>query len=89
MVFDPDPNGDGNPVDATIVGHVVLRTADDPLLPEDLTIGTGGQGILPIPLVSNGWIQDTVAERDDGNTSAEITDFIDDLTVCQKDPSSC
>ena len=86
MVFDPDPNGDGNPNDAAIAGHVVLRTASDPLLPTDPTIGTGGQGILPIPLVKDGWIQDTVAEWNDGNTSAEITGFINVLTPGQRNP---
>src|SRR5215211_4764749 len=59
MVVDPDPNNDGNPVDAKILGKVVLASTGDtkqddkPI--ED--IGMGGQGVLPIPVVYNGWVQ--------------------------------
>src|SRR5215217_3102819 len=58
-VVDPDPNNDGSPVDAKILGKVVLASTGDtkqddkPI--ED--IGMGGQGVLPIPVVYNGWVQ--------------------------------
>ena len=58
-VVDPDPNNDGNPADATILGKVILASTGDtkqddrPI--ED--IGMGGQGVLPVPLVYNGWVQ--------------------------------
>jgi DNA-binding beta-propeller fold protein YncE len=64
-VVDPDPNNDGNPADATILGKVVLASTGDtkqddrPI--ED--IGMGGQGVLPVPLVYNGWVQN-VPEKD-------------------------
>ncbi len=59
LVVDPDPNNDGNPVDAAIVGSVGLFASNATL--KDATIsgnaGMGGQGILPIPVVYNGWVQ--------------------------------
>ena len=61
LVVDPNPNGQPRPYngkDATIVGSVLL-TSDD--APSDGSVignkGMGGQGILPIPLVYNGWVQ--------------------------------
>jgi DNA-binding beta-propeller fold protein YncE len=62
IVVDPDPNDDGNPLDAQIVGRIVLSTggndagvqADDQVTAH---AGMGGQGVLPIPLVYNGWVQ--------------------------------
>jgi YVTN family beta-propeller protein len=59
LIVDPDPNGDGDPADAMIAGSVSLvRTsktaADDTIVGN---AGMGGQGILPIPVVYNGWVQ--------------------------------
>lgn len=86
-IVDPDPNGDGNGNDAEIAGRISLRAgAGVPALPQAPTIGVGGQGILPLPLVKDGWIQDTVAEWEAGNTSSEINGFITALTECQKHP---
>jgi hypothetical protein len=61
IVVDPDPNDDGNVADANIVGRILLAlgpTADVPA-DDDVTAyaGMGGQGVLPIPLVYNGWVQ--------------------------------
>jgi hypothetical protein len=58
-VVDPDPNNDGSPVDAKILGKVVLAsTADTKQDDKPIEhIGMGGQGVLPIPLVYNGWVQ--------------------------------
>jgi DNA-binding beta-propeller fold protein YncE len=58
-VVDPDPNNDGSPVDAKTIGKVVL-TSDDNTKQDDrptAELGMGGQGVLPIPLVYNGWVQ--------------------------------
>jgi hypothetical protein len=59
IVVDPDPNDDGNVSDALIVGRVILVAGAD--TPADDTVsahaGMGGQGVLPIPLVYNGWVQ--------------------------------
>lgn len=58
IVLDYDPNNDGNVDDAVVAGWVVL--ADD-AAPSDDTIngnkGMGGQGLLPVPNVYNGWVQ--------------------------------
>jgi DNA-binding beta-propeller fold protein YncE/plastocyanin len=59
IVVDPDPNNDGEPTDAAVIGRVVL-TAGPSTRTDDRVIahaGMGGQGVLPIPLVYNGWVQ--------------------------------
>ena len=59
IVIDPDPNGDGNAAEAVVVGRVVLGGTSD--TPSDDTVianaGEGGMGVLPIPIVYNGWVQ--------------------------------
>ena len=59
LVVDGDPNNDGNPTDATIAGRIALvdsrnTTKDDNIIGN---AGMGGQGVLPIPVVYNGWVQ--------------------------------
>jgi hypothetical protein len=64
LVVDPDPNDDGNPMDAEIVGRIILvarnhtRTDDTPTL----YAGMGGHGVLPIPVVYHGWVQNLPAQ---------------------------
>jgi hypothetical protein len=53
-----DPNNDGNVDDAVIAGAVVL--ANDHAAKDDKIVGNkgqGGQGVLPVPNVYNGWVQ--------------------------------
>jgi plastocyanin len=59
IVVDPDPNDDGNVSDAGIVGRILLTTTPDTKSDDEVTTnaGMGGQGVLPIPLVYNGWVQ--------------------------------
>jgi DNA-binding beta-propeller fold protein YncE len=66
IVVDPDPNGavrPNNGSNAIIAGHVLLTTANASSsgVHSDGTVsayaGMGGQGVLPIPLVYNGWVQ--------------------------------
>ena len=61
IVLDPDPNDDGNVADATIVGRILLALGPNADVPADDVVsaygGMGGQGVLPIPLVYNGWVQ--------------------------------
>jgi DNA-binding beta-propeller fold protein YncE len=59
MVVDPDPDNDGNPADATVLGRVVLTSADGTKQDDRPTSehGMGGQGVLAVPLVYNGWVQ--------------------------------
>jgi len=59
LVVDPDPNGDGSAADAAVVGRVLL-TAGPSTKSDDVVTGNagmGGQGVLAIPLVYNGWAQ--------------------------------
>jgi DNA-binding beta-propeller fold protein YncE len=63
IVVDPDPNNDGEAADATIVGRVVLN-ATDATQGDDRVIGNpgqGGQGVLPVPNVYHGWVQNLPA----------------------------
>jgi hypothetical protein len=63
IVVEPDPNNDGEPTDATIVGRIVLN-ATDTTQGDDRVIanpGQGGQGVLPVPNVYNGWVQNLPA----------------------------
>ncbi|HEX5647000.1 MAG TPA: hypothetical protein VFX56_08515, partial [Nitrospira sp.] len=59
IVLDYDPNNDGNADDAEIAGAVVL--AKDAVAKDDKITGNkgqGGQGVLPVPNVYNGWVQE-------------------------------
>src|SRR5215213_7708300 len=59
LVVDPDPNGDGSASDAETVGRVLLTAAKGTKSDDVVTgnAGMGGQGVLAIPLVYNGWVQ--------------------------------
>ncbi|MBH0177994.1 MAG: copper oxidase [Nitrospira sp.] len=59
IVLDYDPNNDGNVDDAVIAGAVVLVAGDRVASDDTITgnKGQGGQGILPVPNVYNGWVQ--------------------------------
>jgi YVTN family beta-propeller protein len=59
IVVDGDPNNDGNPEDASIAGKVSLVASDKTKTDDKITDlkGTGGQGVLAIPNVYNGWVQ--------------------------------
>ncbi|SFE69731.1 copper oxidase [Nitrosomonas sp. Nm166] len=75
-VVDPDPNGDGDPSDARIAGTVGLFAADTTQMDDTIkgNPGMGGQGILPIPLAYNGWVQNLPAS------------WSSQLTPAQRDP---
>lgn len=58
-VVDIDPNGDGDLSDAEVAG-LISMVADDSVPSDDTVVGMrgqGGQGILAIPNVYNGWVQ--------------------------------
>ncbi|MBC7838990.1 MAG: copper oxidase [Nitrospiraceae bacterium] len=64
IIVDYDPNRNGNVSDAKIAGRVILvggahtRISDDPVDPNFKGLaGMGGQGVLPVPNVYNGWVQ--------------------------------
>ncbi|HLG16210.1 MAG TPA: copper oxidase [Blastocatellia bacterium] len=59
IVVDGDPNNDGDPADAMVVGRILL-TARSSTARDDRIVGNGGmggQGVLAIPVVYNGWVQ--------------------------------
>ncbi|SEF59391.1 copper oxidase [Nitrosomonas ureae] len=73
LIVDPDPNNDGDPSDAKIAGTVALFAAgttqkDDAIKGNP---GMGGQGILPIPVVYNGWVQNLPAAWSNQLTPAQ------------------
>jgi len=60
IVLDYDKNNDGDVSDAEIAGWVVLDDNTAPIDdPGGVTgnNGMGGQGVLPLPIVYNGWVQ--------------------------------
>lgn len=59
QIIDVDPNMDGNIADAAVVGTKTLDATADTKVDGTITgaSGMGGQGVLPIPLVYNGWAQ--------------------------------
>ncbi len=83
-VIDPDPNGDGNGADAATVGSILLSNRSKGA---GATDGTGGQGVKPLPMTHDGWIQPTVALSGTGQLSSEVEGWISLLTPEQKDPS--
>ncbi|HVW40236.1 MAG TPA: copper oxidase [Amycolatopsis sp.] len=58
-VIDYDPNNDGDISDAAVVGTVTLDPTSATKMDGTVSgrAGYGGQGVLPIPLVYNGWVQ--------------------------------
>lgn len=84
-VIDPDPDGNGNGSDATVVGTIVLANQSQGA---GVTDGTGGQGVKPLPLTHDGWIQPTVALLGPGQLSAEVEGWLNQLTPAQRDPQN-
>ena len=58
-VIDFDPNNDGDISDAKVAGTVTLDPTSTTKMDGSISgkAGYGGQGVLPIPLVYNGWVQ--------------------------------
>ena len=81
--IDPDPNGDNNGADAAVVGTILLTNGSRGA---GVTDGTGGQGVKPLPMTHDGWIQPTVALSGTGQLSREVEGWIRRLTPEQKDP---
>jgi hypothetical protein len=82
-VIDPDPNGDGDGSDAAAVGTILLANGS---AGAGATDGTGGQGVKPIPMTHDGWIQKTVERSGTGQLSTEVESWLADLTDFQRNP---
>ena len=63
QVIDIDPDGDGNPADAAVVGRLLTDAVSGTAMDDSVTdlAGMGGQGVLTVPLVYNGWVQNLPA----------------------------
>ena len=84
IVVDPDPNNDGDASDAAIVGRLLLVSVPATAADDTVTrnAGMGGQGVLPIPVVYNGWVQNLPAVW-----KAQLTaDQVNPLTAGQINP---
>jgi len=82
-VVDPDPDGDGSGQDAAAVGTILLANGSPGA---GVTDGTGGQGVKPLPMTHDGWIQPTVNLAGTGQLAAEVERWIGQLTPQQKNP---
>jgi hypothetical protein len=82
-VIDPDPDGDGDARDAAVVGTILLANGSEDA---GVTDGTGGQGVKPLPITHDGWIQPTVALSGTGALSEEVEGWIGLLTEEQRNP---
>jgi len=73
IIVDPDPNSDGNPADAAIVGRILLTSVGTTATDAAITgnRGMGGQGLLTIPVVYNGWVQNLPQSWKDQLTAAQ------------------
>ena len=73
IVIDPDPNGDGDLSDAEVAGAVTLVA--DNSVPKDDTVsnmaGYGGQGVVALPNVYNGWAQNLNSQWSAGLTDQQ------------------
>jgi hypothetical protein len=58
-IIDADPNGDGVLTDATVAGKMILNAGSGTKSDDSVSDypGMGGQGVLALPLVYNGWVQ--------------------------------
>jgi DNA-binding beta-propeller fold protein YncE len=76
-VVDPNPDGSGDLTHAQVVGRILLKTlpttaVDDQIVALD---GMGGQGVLPVPVVYNGWVQNLPAAFKQQLTPAQLNPF--------------
>ena len=75
---------------AAVVGKVILTEEFDTTLDDPVTdyAGMGGQGVLAVPNVYAGWIQNTVYACGESHNpcSSEIVEYLNKLTSDQKGP---
>ncbi len=84
-MVDPGPDGDGDASNAAVVGTILLANGS---AGAGVTDGTGGQGVKPIPIMHDGWIQPTVDLIGTGKMSPEVAGWIGKLTPDQKNPEA-
>ncbi|WP_137816142.1 cupredoxin domain-containing protein [Gandjariella thermophila] len=76
-IIDTDPNGDGDPSDATVVGKMTVSGGPNTQTDDQISnyAGYGGMGVLPIPLAYEGWVE-----------KAPSNPINDQLTCRQRNP---
>ncbi|HJS63858.1 MAG TPA: beta-propeller fold lactonase family protein [Nitrososphaeraceae archaeon] len=64
VIVDGDPNNDGDPMDAELAGRISLVGSPETQVDDKVKAlaGTGGMGVLPIPIIYNGWVQNLPEE---------------------------
>jgi YVTN family beta-propeller protein len=74
QIIDVDPNNDGDLSDAAIAGQLVLGPTPVTKMDDELVAypGQGGQGVLALPLVYNGWSQEIPEAWRKGLTCEQI-----------------
>lgn len=83
-IIDPDPNGDDDGSDAAAVGTILLANGSPGA---GVTDGVGGQGVKPLPMTHDGWVQETAVLTSAGEVSAEVAEWIGKLTHEQMNPA--
>jgi plastocyanin len=83
-VVDTDPNGDGKPDDAAVVGKMILNSgpntaSDDKVVQYE---GMGGMGVLPIPLAYEGWVQQVPSNAINNQLTCRQRNPVAFATVC-------
>jgi len=73
IVVDIDPNNDGDISDADIVGSISMVAGNNVAKDDAISslAGYGGQGIVALPNVYNGWVQNLTSEWASGLTSSQ------------------
>jgi len=73
-VVDADPDGDGDAKDAKVVGRMTVDAEGGTLTDDPVSgyPGQGGQGVLPLPNVNNGWVQNLPASESAGLTAGQM-----------------
>jgi hypothetical protein len=86
IVVDGDPNNDGDPSDAMIVGRVALIASPETQMDDTIAglAGTGGQGVLPVPIIYNGWVQNLPDAWKGGLTEEQRNPIIATTTTTTK-----
>ena len=77
QVIDYDPDGDGDLTKAKVVGRILLTPTENTAMDDTITAnsGMGGQGLLPIPVVYNGWVQNLPGEWKDKLTEQQLNPY--------------
>jgi len=77
QVVDPNPDGSGDLTHSAIVGRILLKSLPSTAVDDQIIglNGMGGQGVLPIPVVYNGWVQNLPAAFKQQLTPAQLNPF--------------